>query len=163
LSEPALPPPLIAASFRDPAGSLFRFQNRILRVVNPAGVDPRGDLYSLGAVGYWLLTGSTLFDSTEIQQLLDGHVNNPPKLPSERLGRQIQPGLERIIMSCLSKNPDSRPPSAEALETALAGCAPETPWSNLDAEKWWAANLPKMEPVSSTPLAQKTLVIAARP
>jgi len=131
-------------------------------VVNPAGVDPRGDIYSLGAVGYWLLTGKTLFESTEIQPLLDGHVNSPPKLPSERLGRQIHPGLERIIMSCLSKNPDNRPSSAEALEAALAGYAVETPWSNRDAEKWWAVNLPKMEPVSSTPIAQKTLVIAAR-
>jgi tRNA A-37 threonylcarbamoyl transferase component Bud32 len=131
-------------------------------VVNPAGVDPRSDLYSLGAVGYWLLSGKTLFESSEVQQLLDGHVNNAPSRPSERLGRSLNSVLERLIMSCLSKNPDNRPPSAQALEAALVECAAHAPWSASDAENWWATNLPKTEVTTSRPVAEKTLVIAAR-
>lgn len=132
-------------------------------VISPAGVDPRSDLYSLGAVGYWLLCGTTLFESNEVQQLLDGHVNNAPNRPSERLGRSLNPVLERIIMSCLSKNPDNRPPTALALDAALAECSLAVSWSAMDAENWWTRNLPKTESVAATVMAQKTLVIAPRP
>ena len=131
-------------------------------VLNPNGVDPRSDIYSLGAVGYWLITGKTLFESNEVEQLLDGHVHDEPKRLSQRLGRNIDPVFERIIMSCLSKKPDNRPPRVEVLEAALADCVPEPAWTTQDAEKWWSGNLTKADTVNSTPLAQKTLVIAPR-
>jgi serine/threonine protein kinase len=128
----------------------------------PQAVDARSDLYSVGAVGYWLLTGRTLFDSGDVEELLDGHVNATPKKPSERLGRPVSQDLEKIIMSCLAKAPELRPTSAEALEAAFAACAAEGTWTPQDADKWWSVNLAKIEPSPTKAIAEKTLVIAAR-
>jgi hypothetical protein len=131
-------------------------------VKEPQGVDARSDLYSVGAVGYWLLTGKTLFDSGDVQELLDGQVNAIPRRPSERLGRVISGDLEEIILTCLAKNPQERAKSAEALESALERCAAAGTWTTQDAEKWWAANLTAIESAPVTSVAEKTLVIAAR-
>jgi hypothetical protein len=131
-------------------------------VKTPQAVDGSSDIYSLGAVGYWLVTGKTLFDSSEVQELLDGHVKAMPKTPSVRLGRQISSDLEELIMKCLSKDPLQRPRNAETLEEALARCAPTQRWSVQDAEKWWTQNVPATESAPAPTIAEKTLVIAAR-
>lgn len=131
-------------------------------VKTPQAVDACSDLYSLGAVGYWLLTGKTLFDSSEVQELLDGQVSSMPSLPSVRLGQPISPDLEEIIMSCLSKDPAKRPRSAEALEEALAGCSSARMWNEKAAEQWWTKNAVGIESAPAATIAEKTLVIAAR-
>jgi eukaryotic-like serine/threonine-protein kinase len=131
-------------------------------VNEPQAVDARSDLYSVGAVGYWLLTGKTLFDSADVQELLDGHVNAIPRRPSERVGRAISGDLEEIIITCLAKNPQERPKSAESLDAALGRCVSAGTWTSQDAEKWWAANLASIESAPVPPVAEKTLVIAAR-
>lgn len=131
-------------------------------VKTPQAVEARSDLYSVGAVGYWLLTGKTLFDSGDVEELLDGHVNAMPKKPSERLGRPLSRDLEELLMSCLAKTPERRPSSAESLEAALTRCASAESWSVQDAQKWWAGNLTSMESAPVTAVAKKTLVIAAR-
>jgi serine/threonine protein kinase len=131
-------------------------------VQQPQNVDLRSDLYSVGAVGYWLLTGKTLFDSGDVQELLDGQVYAIPRRPSERAGRAISADLEQIILTCLAKSPQDRPKSAEALEAALGGCSSASAWTAQDAEKWWSANLAGIESAPVTAVAEKTLVIAAR-
>ena len=131
-------------------------------IKEPQTVDARSDLYSVGAMGYWLLTAKTLFDSGDVQELLDGQVNATPRRPSERLGQAISRDLEEIIVSCLAKNPNERPQSAEALEIALCRCSSAGTWSTQDAEKWWAANLASIESAPVKAVAEKTLVIAAR-
>jgi tRNA A-37 threonylcarbamoyl transferase component Bud32 len=131
-------------------------------VKEPQTVDARSDLYSVGAVGYWLLTGKTLFDSGDVQELLDGHVNATPRRPSERVSHVISSDLEQIILSCLAKSPEDRPKSAEALEAALGRCALAGTWSTQDAESWWGANLAGIESGSVKGVGEKTLVIAAR-
>ena len=131
-------------------------------VKDPRAIDTRSDLYSLGAVGYWLLTAKTLFDSGEVEELLDGHVTTVPKSPSQRLGRPISADLEQLMMNCLAKKPEQRPRSAEILETALARCSAATTWTAQDAEKWWAGNVATFEAAPVRPVAEKTLVIAHR-
>jgi tRNA A-37 threonylcarbamoyl transferase component Bud32 len=131
-------------------------------VKEPQAVEARSDLYSVGAVAYWLLTGKTLFDSADVQELLDGHVNSTPRRPSERVGHAISGDLEEIIITCLAKNVDERPKSAEALEAALGRCLSAGTWTIQDAEKWWAANLATIESAPVNGVAEKTLVIAAR-
>jgi tRNA A-37 threonylcarbamoyl transferase component Bud32 len=131
-------------------------------VKEPQAVDASSDLYSVGAVGYWLLTAKTLFDSGDVQELLDGHVNTVPKRPSERLGQAIDSDLENVILSCLSKQPEARPRSAEALDSALERCVSAQKWTTQDAQKWWAANVTKIESTPVTAVAKKTLIIAAR-
>ena len=66
-------------------------------------------------------------------------------------------------MQCLAKSPEQRPPSAEALDQALARCASAGTWTLLDAERWWQDNLAAVETLPAATMAEKTLVIAPRP
>jgi tRNA A-37 threonylcarbamoyl transferase component Bud32 len=131
-------------------------------VEKPESVDNRGDLYSLGAVGYWLLTGKTLFDDDTVEGLLVRQVKELPLHPSERLGKSVSPDLADLIMRCLAKQPEQRLPSAEALDHALAGCASAGTWTLLDAEQWWRANIGAVEALPAGTMAEKTMVIAPR-
>ena len=131
-------------------------------VEKPESVDSRGDLYSLGAVGYWLLTGKTLFDPPTLEALLVCQVKELPPHPAERLGKPVSPDLADLIMRCLAKQPEQRLPSAEALDQALAGCASAEAWTPLNADQWWRANMAAVEALPAATMAEKTLVIAPR-
>jgi serine/threonine protein kinase len=128
----------------------------------PAGVDGQSDLYSVGAVGYWLLTGKTLFDDGEVETLLDQQVKAAPVSPSERLGRQVSPDIEQIIVQCLAKDPKQRLPGAEALAEALDKCVASGTWTLRNAEEWWRDHMGSIEVTPAVTMAEKTLVIAPR-
>ncbi len=132
-------------------------------IERPETVDSRSDLYSLGAVGYWLLTGRTLFDRDNVEDLLVSQVKESPPRPSERLGKPMSPDLADLIMQCVAKRPEQRLPSAEALDQALAGCVSAGAWTSLDAEQWWRTNVAAVEALPVATMAEKTLVIAPRP
>jgi serine/threonine-protein kinase len=99
-------------------------------------VDGRADLYALGCVGYFLLTGSLVFDGENALQLVVKHLQAEPVPPSVRLGRPVPAELERAIMSCLAKAPDARPADATVLVEALT-CAGANDWTQVDARSWW--------------------------
>ncbi|HXP59841.1 MAG TPA: serine/threonine protein kinase, partial [Dongiaceae bacterium] len=132
-------------------------------VQTPDALDARSDLYLVGAVAYWLLTGKTLFETDQVEQLLEEQVNRMPLAPSQRLARDISTDLEQLVMRCLSKAPAQRPASADALEEALGRCQAARDWTSQHAADWWAANVPSAEPVPTVAMAEKTLVIAPRP
>jgi len=98
---------------------------------------PRSDLYSIAAVGYYLLTGTPLFTGRTVLDVLHQHMRSTPLPPTERCDAPISAELERILMSCLQKNPGDRPASALELAHALSKCVPCQPWSNNDATRWW--------------------------
>lgn len=100
-------------------------------------VDARSDLYAVGAVAYFLLTGTPVFRGENTMEICVAHVNKTPEPPSQRLGRPISPDLERIVLSCLEKNPLKRPQSASALLDELADCTVDTEWTTEDAATWW--------------------------
>ena len=131
-------------------------------VNQPERVDARSDLYSLGAVGYWLLTGKTLFDDKDVEALMEHQVQLTPPPPAERLGKEVSADLAQTIMRCLAKLPAQRPASAEDLDQALARCVSAGTWLPLDAEQWWRANVAAIEPSPTAAMAEKTLVIAPR-
>ena len=131
-------------------------------IEKPETVDGRSDLYSLGAVGYWLLTGETMFDDQTVEALLVCQVKEQPPYPSMRLGKPVSADLADLLMRCLAKQPEQRPPSAEALDQSLAGCASAGTWTLVDAEQWWRANLAAVEALPADTMAEKTLVIAPR-
>jgi tRNA A-37 threonylcarbamoyl transferase component Bud32 len=108
---------------------------------NPNQVDPRSDLYSLGAVGYFLLTGQPVFEAGDLTEVLLGHSHTTPIKPSERRGRSIDPALEQLILQCLEKNPGLRPSNAHTLEQALLRCPAAAQWSQANADEWWMKNL----------------------
>ena len=132
-------------------------------VQTPDTLDARSDLYLVGAVAYWLLTGKTLFETDQVEQLLEEQVNRIPLAPSQRLARHISTDLEQLVVRCLSKAPAQRPASASALDEALGQCQAARDWTSQDAADWWAANVPSAEPVPAAAMAEKTLVIAPRP
>jgi plasmid stabilization system protein ParE len=106
-----------------------------------APVDARADIYALGCVGYWLLTGHRVFDATTRQDMLVMHAHQKPQTPSKCVGRQLHEGLEALVMDCLAKNPNRRPQSAAELGDALESLSFETPWTRERARAWWVDNL----------------------
>jgi len=131
-------------------------------VAKPQSVEARSDLYSVGAVGYWLLTGKTLFDSTQVSHLLQQQVNHVPLPPSARLAQRISADLENLIMECLAKSPEKRPPNAVELEQLLSRCSSAAEWTSRESEAWWKAHMISRGFGSVTAVAEKTLVIADR-
>ena len=104
-----------------------------------ASLDGRSDLYALGAVGYFLLTGAPVFSARSLVEVFAHHLHTPPDSPSARAGDQIPADLERLILRCLAKLPDQRYDDARALQRALEGCAKRLPWDADLALQWWRA------------------------
>jgi len=106
-------------------------------ITSPTTVDGRSDLYALACVAYYLLTGTLVFDGEQALEILGKHLGEAPVPPSERIGTAISPSFEAIILACLEKRPDRRPPDARALRDALLACG-VPPWTERDARSWWA-------------------------
>jgi serine/threonine-protein kinase len=104
----------------------------------PETVDARADLYALGAVGYWLLTGTHVFSGKSIVEVCAHHLHSIPDPPSRRLGRPVETDLETVLLACLAKRPEDRPPSAHVLRERLRACAAAGGWTNARAAQWWA-------------------------
>jgi eukaryotic-like serine/threonine-protein kinase len=104
---------------------------------SPEAGDPRSDLYALGAVGYFLITGRPVFDAVTIAEIIGHHLHTDPVPPSQRLGRPLPPDLEAVLLQCLRKQADDRPSSARALREALRRCGRVPPWTTSDAAAWW--------------------------
>jgi len=120
-------------------------------VLRPDSVDALSDLYSLGAVGYFLLTGTTVFTGKNLMDICRQHVEAQPEPPSQRLKRRIDPDLEAVIMRCLSKSPADRPASAEELAEALWHCASAGTWTGKAAQSWWSNRVSNRPQESHTP------------
>jgi serine/threonine-protein kinase len=110
-------------------------------VVMGEPIDGRADLYALGCVAYFLLTGTQVFEDSNPTNLAFKHVQSTADPPSTRTELPIPPALERLVLSCLAKRPAERPASAAALRVALRACDAGT-WSDDDAARWWHSHLP---------------------
>ncbi len=109
-------------------------------VENAASTDARSDLYSVGAVGYYLLTGQVVFDGETIAELCRKRLEEKPVPPSTRIGRPICPHLEDLIMRCLERDPKDRPQSAHELITLLATNPRIADWNVEQRAAWWVAH-----------------------
>jgi serine/threonine-protein kinase len=107
-------------------------------ITAPETVDARADLYALGAVGYWLLTGTHVFGGRSILEVCGHHLHSVPEPPSTRLGAPVASDLEAVILACLAKRPEDRPASAHVLRERLGACAAAGRWTNARAAQWWA-------------------------
>ena len=106
-------------------------------------VDGRADLYALGCVAYWMLTGQAVFEGESSIATILKHVRDAPVPPSRRTEIYIPPDLEAIIMSCLEKDPAARPATAAELSQQLCSVRFGRLWTTERAREWWNAKSPK--------------------
>jgi serine/threonine-protein kinase len=105
-------------------------------------LDGRSDLYSLGCVAYWMLTGQQVFSSESPMELLTDHVQTAPVAPSKRIGKPIPAPLEDLVMSCLAKDPAKRPGNARVLAFLLSKIRLDQAWDEEQMKAWWDRHLP---------------------
>ena len=101
-------------------------------------LDGRSDLYGLGCVAYWLVTGREVFEGSSVLEVLAKHVNVKPDPPSRHSPGEIPPELEALILRCLEKPPERRPSSAADVAHLLRSVPLSDSWSEERAEAWWA-------------------------
>jgi eukaryotic-like serine/threonine-protein kinase len=104
-------------------------------------VDQRADIYALGCVAYWMLTGRYVFEANSPLQIVARHIHTPPEPPSKYSAFDVGQDLEALVLACLAKRPSERPESARQLCERLGQCDLESPWTREDARRWWETRL----------------------
>jgi serine/threonine-protein kinase len=127
-------------------------------VTDPSTIGPAADLYALGAVGYFLVTGQRVFQGKTAVDLCIQHVTAQPKPPSSVAATHVAPELEAIVMRCLAKQPKDRYASAEELAAALATVPGGDDWSHAQAVQWWR-EFRKLQTAKAATAAAATLTI----
>ena len=108
--------------------------------IRSSSVDGRADLYALGAVGYFLLTGVDLFPAATLVEVCGHHLHTKPEPPSERAGVPFAADLTSVLLRCLEKRPEERFADALALRRALLECEDASRWALDEARAWWDAH-----------------------
>ena len=115
----------------------------------PEGVDggaaltPASDIYSLGCVAFFILTGDMVFRATSVLQMAIKHMEEAPRAPSAvQATNAIPPELDELVLRCLSKRPEDRPADALALLALITPIARSLPWNPDEASEWWDAHVP---------------------
>jgi serine/threonine-protein kinase len=104
-------------------------------------VDPRADIYAVGCVAYWLMTGQVVFKRDSSLATILAHVRDAPEPPASRTELAIPEALNQLILECLAKDPSARPQTTADLIRRLNAIDVE-PWTMEDARRWWALHGP---------------------
>jgi serine/threonine-protein kinase len=114
-------------------------------ITAPESIGAQSDIYAVGAVGYFLLTGVPPFSGQNMVEVCAHHLHSQPVPPSQRLGTSLPSKLETLILSCLAKSPEQRPSSAAALQASLHSYA--VAWTQERAANWWTTRMcsPRLE------------------
>jgi serine/threonine-protein kinase len=118
-------------------------------MVTGGPVDGRADLYALGCVAYYLLTGSLVFEGNTAIEMVVKHFHEEPVAPSRRTSLVIPEALDRLVLACLAKKPEHRPTDAAALSVALAAIDIDPPWTEEQAMRWWRDNRPSLAAIAT--------------
>lgn len=113
-------------------------------ILGEADVDSRADVYALGCVAYYLLTGQLVFEVDTPMKMLLRHVQEKPVPPSMRTELPVPKELDDLVMACLEKDPDDRPQDAQALFRMACGCMSCETWNGERARSWWETHLPDL-------------------
>jgi len=113
-------------------------------IVGEADVDRRADVYAVGCVAYFLLTGQLVFEADTPMKMLMQHVHARPVPPSQRTELRIPRELDQLVLSCLEKDPKNRPQNAEELFQMAVGCKTCETWNQASARNWWQTHLPDL-------------------
>lgn len=120
-------------------------------ILGPDRIDARADVYAIGAVGYYLLTGSPVFTGSSAADICLKHVNEAPVPPSARRGHPLNPILEETLLRCLAKSPLDRPANGTDLLMHLESCTVPRSWTATDAARWWSARNQERDPNAREP------------
>lgn len=133
---------------------------------SPEAVDARTDLYAVGAVGYFLLTGEPPFLGETMLDVLKHQVQSIPEAPSQRLGQPVSPELEQLLLRCLSKSPADRPASVNEIIAELNRIPTANSWTESHARYWWRRYVPHLTittpPGAATAAQQSSTIILDR-
>jgi serine/threonine-protein kinase len=113
-------------------------------ILGETDVDRRADVYSLGCVAYYLLTGQLVFEADTPMKMMMQHVQGVPVPPSQRTELRIPPELDAIVLACLEKDPNKRPQNAEQLLRIAHDCRTCEGWTHAAAKTWWERHLPDL-------------------
>jgi len=108
------------------------------RLRDPADVDPRADIYAVGAVAYIMLSGRRMFAATDDLALTSQVLNEAPLPLAEAATQPIPAELEHLVMSCLAKRREHRTQRVADLAEAFDALAAEQRWTQADAQAWWS-------------------------
>lgn len=114
----------------------------------PAGAP--ADLYALGCVAVWLLTGQLVFEARSAMDQVARHLRDTPEPPSRKAPFPVPPGLDALVLGCLAKSPADRPSDARALARALDALALPPP-AEAELAAWWAERPGTVRPVDAAP------------
>jgi len=104
-------------------------------------VDGRSDLYGLGCVAYWLVTGRQVFEGSGFLEVVSKHMHVEPEPPSRHASGGVPRELDDVILRCLEKKPERRPPTAREVARLLRSIPLQDSWDAERAERWWLENL----------------------
>ena len=113
-------------------------------ILGEADVDRRADVYALGCVAYYLLTGHLVFEAETSMKMLMQHLNAQPAAPSTRTELPIPRELDDLVLACLQKDPRQRPRSASELLRLAHECHTCDGWGPDQARGWWETHLPEL-------------------
>lgn len=134
---------------------------------SPDSVDARSDLYAVGAIGYFLLTGTPVFFGESVLDILNHQVKTPPEPLSKRAKQPVSAELEQLLLCCLAKSADDRPKSANEIIAELDRIATANSWTETDARNWWRHYLPNLvsgsQPETFNSAELSTTMIVDRP
>ena len=104
-----------------------------------AAVDPRADIYAVGCVAYYLITGRQVFEGQTVVQVIAQHLHAAPVAPSQWLDTPLPPALDALVLACLEKSPADRPRDILAVARTLSAID-IVAWTDNDAKAWWDLN-----------------------
>jgi serine/threonine-protein kinase len=107
-------------------------------------VDRRVDIYAVGCVAYYLLTGQLVFEADTPMKTFVKHVKETPVPPSQRTELSVPKALDDLILRCLEKDPDKRPQDAQELLEQMTRCRVAGAWDHERARVWWETHLPEL-------------------
>jgi serine/threonine-protein kinase len=113
-------------------------------ILGEVNIDRRADVYALGCVAYYLLTGQLVFEGDTAMKVMLQHVQDRPVPPSQRSELPIPRELDDLVLACLEKDPKKRPRDAEALLAMAWQCRTCETWDQDRARTWWEGHLPEL-------------------